>query len=293
MTTSRAALRALFQDASNRAIKNVRVRFEIVEPSLGAGEQISAGSAIVYTDQNGIATADYIAGTRSSPTNGVVIRACYAATDAAIAGNACPNFQIATMTVASSPLSITLGDNNKLEKGNSELTYIKKFDVAVADAAGNAIPNAQISASIDLIYYRKAKGIVSVNDAPGYIDPLYICKNEDLNRNGLIDSGLLINGVLVDEDINRNGKIEPRKADVIISYVGGQVTGANGRTVIQVEYPQSVAYWIDYAVKVTTNVAGSEGVVKKIYRTEAVKGDMENGSFLMPPYGAQECTSPN
>ena len=293
VTTSRAELRALFQDASNRAIKNVRVRFEIVEPSLGAGERISTGNAIVYTDQNGVATADYIAGTRSSPTNGVVIRACYAATDAAIAGTACPNSQTATMTVASSPLSITLGDNNKLEKGNSELTYIKKFDVAVADAAGNAVPNAQISASIDLIYYRKAKGIVSVNDAPGYIDPLYICENEDLNRNGLIDSGLLINGVLVDEDINRNGKIEPRKADVIISYVGGQVTGANGRTVIQVEYPQSVAYWIDYAVKVTTNVAGSEGVVKKIYRTEAVKGDMENGSFLMPPYGAQECTSPN
>ncbi|MFX8149098.1 hypothetical protein ABTK96_19350, partial [Acinetobacter baumannii] len=43
VTTSRAALRALFQDASNRAIKNVRVRFEIVEPSLGAGEQISTG----------------------------------------------------------------------------------------------------------------------------------------------------------------------------------------------------------------------------------------------------------
>lgn len=74
---------------------------------------------------------------------------------------------------------------------------------------------------------------------------------------------------------------------------GGQVTGANGRTVIQVEYPQSVAYWIDYAVKVTTNVAGSEGVVEKIYRTEALKEDMENGSFLEPPYGAQECTSPN
>ena len=114
-----------------------------------------------------------------------------------------------------------------------------------------------------------------------------------MNRNGLIDSGLLINGVLVDEDINRNEKIEPRKADVIISYVGGQVTGANGRTVIQVEYPQSVAYWIDYAVKVTTNVAGSEGSVEKVYLTEALKEDVQNGSFLKPPYGAQGCTSPN
>ncbi len=284
VTTSRAALRALFQDASNRAIKNVRVRFEIVEPSLGAGEQISTGNAIVYTDQNGVATADYIAGTRSSPTNGVVIRACYAATDAAIAGTACPNSQTATMTVASSPLSIALGDNNKLEKGNSELTYIKKFDVAVADAAGNAVPNAQISASVDLRFYRKADGIELVNDAIGYKTPPAICANEDANRNGLLDAS---------EDINGNGKIEPRKADVIISYVGGQVTGANGRTVIQVEYAQSVAYWIDYAVKVTTNVAGSEGSVEKVYLTEALKEDVENGSFLKPPYGAQGCTSPN
>lgn len=283
-TTNRAALRALFQDASNRAIKNVRVRFEIVEPSLGAGEQISTGSATVYTDQNGVATADYIAGTRSSPTNGVVIRACYGATDASIAGGACPNSRTATMTVANSPLSITLGDNNKLEKGNSELTYIKKFDVAVADSAGNAVANAQISASVDLRYYRKAAGIALVNDAIGYITPPAICANEDTNRNGLLDAS---------EDINGNGKLEPRKADVIISYAGGQVTGANGRTVIQVEYPQSVAYWIDYVVKVTTNVAGSEGSVEKVYLTEALKEDVENGSFLKPPYGALECTSPN
>ena len=289
VTTSRAVLRALFQDASNRAIKNVRVRFEIVEPSLGAGEQISTGSAIVYTDQNGVATADYIAGTRSSPTSGVKIRACYAATDAAIAGTACPNSQVATMTVASSPLSIALGDNNKLEKGNSELTYIKKFDVAVADAAGNAVPNAQISASVDLRSYRKAAGIALVNDAIGYITPPAICANEDVNRNGLLNSP--VGGI--PEDINGNGKIEPRKADIIISYVGGQVTGANGRAVIQVEYPQSVAYWIDYAVKVTTNVAGSEGSVEKVYLTDALKEDVENGSFLKPPYGAQACTSPN
>lgn len=283
-TTNRATLRALFQDSSNRAIKNVRVRFEILEPSLGAGEQVSTGTAVVYTDQNGVASSDYIAGTRASPTNGVVIRACYAKTDAEIAGAACPNFRTATMTVANEPLSITLGDNNKLEKGNNELTYIKKFDVAVSDAAGNAVANAQISASVDLRIYRKAQGISVVNNSVGYSSPPVLCPNEDTNRNGLVDTG---------EDVNGNGTIEPRKADVIISYVGGRVTGANGRTTIQVEYPQNVAYWIDYAVKVTTSVAGSEGVVEKVYLTEALIEDIENGSFLKPPYGSQACNSPN
>lgn len=287
-STNKAALRAVFQDASNRAIKNIRVRFEIVEPSLGAGEQISTGSATVYTDQNGVATADYVAGTRSSPTNGVAIRACYALTDAAIANGACPESRLATMTVASSPLSITLGDNNLLEAGSNSLTYIKKFDVAVADAAGNAVPNAQISASVDLLSYRKATGLSVVSNAVTYVGSPATCPNEDKNRNGLLDVG-----AIETEDANSNGIIEPRKADVIISYLSGRVTGANGRATIQVEYPQSVAYWIDYAVKVTTNVAGSEGSVEKIYLTQALEGDVENGSFLKPPYGALGCNSPN
>lgn len=283
-SVNRATLRALFQDASNRAMQNVRVRFEILEPSLGAGERISTGTAVVYTDQNGIASADYIAGTRSSPTNGVVVRACYAMNDAGIAGVSCTNFRTASMTVANAPLSITLGDNNKLEKGNADLTYIKKFDVAVSDSAGNAVPNAQISASVDLRVYRKATGIAVVNDAIGYTSTPVLCKNEDVNRNGLLDAG---------EDVNGNGTLEPRKADVIISYVNGRVTGANGRTTVQVEYPQNVAYWIEYAVKVTTTVAGSEGSVEKLYLTEALKEDVENGSFLRPPYGSQSCDSPN
>ena len=283
-TTNKAALRAVFQDASNRSIKNVRVRFEIVEPGLGAGEQISTGSATVYSDQNGVATADYVAGTRSSPTNGVSIRACYALTDAGIANGACPNFRSATMTVANAPLSITLGDNNLLEAGSNKLTYIKKFDVAVADSAGNAVPNAQISASVDLRSYRKATGLVIAGNSVTYASAPTICLNEDTNRNGLVDSG---------EDINSNGSIEPRKADVIISYVNGQVTGTNGRATIQVEYPQSVAYWLDYAVKVTTNVAGSEGLVEKVYLTQALEDDVKNGSFLKPPYGSLGCDSPN
>ncbi|RYF31780.1 MAG: hypothetical protein EOO23_01370 [Comamonadaceae bacterium] len=281
-TTNRATLRALFQDSANKAIKNIRVRFEIMPPDLGAGEQISTGSAVVYTDQNGVASADYIAGTRGSPTNGVIIRACYANTDVEISGALCPNFRTATMTVANSPLSITLGDNNKLETGNGGLTYVKKFDVAVADAAGNAIPNAQISASVDLRNYRKADGLAvdAATSSIAYVNGPFICPNEDTNRNGLLDVG---------EDVNGNGALEPRKADVIVSYVGGQVTGANGRTTIQVEYPQSVAYWVEYTVKVTTSVSGSEGLVEKSYVAQALEGDVSNGSFLRPAYGRGAC----
>ncbi len=273
-TINRAGLRAVFQNSANQAIKNVRARFEIVPPVLGSGEHISNGSATMYSDANGEVVADYIAGTRSSPTNGVVIRVCYGSTDAEISNGACPNFRLATMTVASQPLSITLGDNNLLQRGQNELTYIKKFDIAVSDSAGIAIPNANISASVDLLEYGKGP----------YAGPRVWCLNEDANRNGFLDVG---------EDVDGDGKLSPRKADIVLSYVGEKATGSNGRATIQVEYPQNVATWLYYAVKVTTSVAGSEGIVEKRYFTSFIEGDDKNGSFLTPPYGFNGCMVPN
>ena len=273
-TTSRAGLRAVFQNAANQAIQNVRARFEIVPPGLGSSEKISTGSATVYSDSNGQAVADYIAGTRSSPTDGVKIRVCYGMTDADIANGACPKFEYASMTVASQPLSITLGDNNELTRGTDNLTYIKKFDIAVADAAGNAVTNAQISASVDLRMYQKGL----------YAGPRILCLNEDANRNGFLDAG---------EDIDGDGVLTPRKADVVLSYVGAKTTGSNGRATVQVEYPMNVATWLFYAVKVTTSVAGSEGTVEKRYWTSFIEGDDKNGSFLSPPYGENGCSTRN
>lgn len=150
------------------------------------------------------------------------------------------------------------------------------FDIAVADAAGNAVPNAQISASVDLRVY--GKGL--------YSDPRTWCPNEDTNRNGFLDADEILAG-------DGDNEISPRKADVVLSYVGAKTTGTNGRASIQVEYPMNVATWLFYAVKVTTSVAGSEGTVEKLYRTEFIEGDDKNGSFLTPPYGVNGCGTPH
>jgi len=301
-TTNKASLKAKFLNGSNQAVQNVRVRFEIVQPGLGSGEQLSSGTATVFSDVNGEAISDYIAGTRSSPTNGVTIRACYALTDAGIANGGCPSSVTQTLTVASQPLSITLGDNNTLAKGNGGLTYIKQFDVAVADSAGNAVSGAVISASVDITHYGKGKfeygsyqvtgtqapdssttGI-STSATPTALAGRVWCPNEDLNRNGFMDTG---------EDINNNGKIDPRKADVILSFVSGNTTGSGGRMTIQVEYPQNVATWLSYTVRVTTNVAGSEGTTAKSYLTTFLEGDLDNGSFRTAPYGENKCIDSN
>jgi hypothetical protein len=273
-TTNRAALRAVFQNPSNQAIQNVRVRFEIVAPALGSGELVSTGNNIIYSDVSGVAVADYIPGTRTSPTNGVSIRACFGLTDASIANGACPNSSVSTLTVAGQPINVTLGDNNLLSRGGNSLTYIKLFDVAVADSSGNAVPNALISASVDITEY--GKGLYSA--------ARLWCANEDSNRNGFLDTN---------EDVDGNGVLSPRKADAILSFIGSNTTGLNGRTTIQVEYPQNVATWLKYSVRVTTNVVGSEGTAVKSYVTSFIEGDDKNGSFLTPPYGVNICSLPN
>ena len=314
-TTNRANLQATFQDASNQAVQNVRVRFEILPPGLGSGEQISTGINTVYSDVGGVALSAYIPGTRTSPTNGVVIRACYGSTDAAIAGGLCPSSVSKTMTVGGQAISVTLGFNNELAKANSNLTYIQKFVAQVTDSNGNAVSNAVLSASVDITHYGKGWSygdnyyingltiplITPPNTATTGINATDIptlstlvlpasdgkrvwCKNEDLNRNGFLDAG---------EDVNGNGKMDSPKADVILSFVGSNTTAADGTLLLQVQYPQNVATWLSFTIKVSVVVAGSEGSVEKSFFTAFVEGDQKNGSFLTPPFGTGRCTSPN
>ena len=277
-SANRAQLRILFLDASSKAIQNVRVRFFISKFDSGNGERISTGDATVYSDINGVAISEYIAGDRSSATGGVEITACYGESDVDVSNNGCLKSRKSILTVASQPVSITLGDNNELSRGGNGLTYIKKFDVAVSDSAGNAVAGAQVSASVDLVRYSKGQ----------YAGARYSCLNEDVNRNGFVDAE---DRDGVDDDSNE--VLAPRKADVIISFLGSRTTGDNGRATIQVEYPQNVATWLTYAVKVTTGVTGSEGTVEKSYLTSFIEGDDTNGSFLSAPYGVNNCTSPD
>jgi hypothetical protein len=202
-----------------------------------------------------------------------------------------------------------------METGNGGLTYVKDLDVAVADSAGYAVEGAVLSVSVDIRQYRKA---------PAYDVPGIWCWNEDLNRNGFLDTGVDRNGNgvldkgeqdlngndMLDasedlngngvldwpefEDLNSNGKLEPRKADVVVSFPNSNKTDASGRAQIRVEWAQNFASWLKYAVKVTTNVAGSEGTVEKAFVTQFLKEDEENGSFRIPPYGfVLDCSKPN
>lgn len=310
-TTNRAKLSAKFLTTGNAGLKNMRVRFEIVAPVLGNGESISTGDAAVYTDASGVAEADYIPGTRSSPTNGVTVRACYKLTDFTSTSD-CPFEVPATLTVAGNPLSISISHDNTMSKGLGGIAYIKKFLIQVNDAAGVAVKDAIVSTSVDITHYGKGSNwssdyldveVPSITDfhsdlnlPAGFISSLQAstytpgtnekiwCINEDRNRNGSLDIG---------EDRNSDGVVQPRKAEIIVSYVNGNRTDLNGQMLVQISYGQNMGRWLAYTLRATTAVAGSEGDASKNYVTNVIQDDVVNGSFLTPPFGVGACNASN
>jgi hypothetical protein len=321
-TTSRSRLTAKFLTTNNAGLKDMRVRFQFEDPQLGSGEAISSGNSIVYSDASGLAETDYIAGTRSSPTNGVKVKACYKATDFTSATD-CPNSVFTNLTVAGTPLSISISDDNKMSKGLGDIAYVKQFLIQVNDSAGVAVKDAIVSASVDITHYGKGtfaglypygatpptiadeslatalvepattppttKVITSIDTKPGVLTgfvPYFNiwCANEDKNRNGFIDLG---------EDINGDRVLQPRKAEIIVSYVSGNRTDASGQMLIQVTYGQNMGTWLAYTLRATTGVAGSEGDASKSYITDVLQADVANGSFRTPPFGSNACNTVN
>jgi hypothetical protein len=329
-TLKRSALTAKFIRSDNSTIENMRVRFEIVAPFLGAGEFISIGDAFAYSNSSGVATADYVSGQRTSPTNGVTIRMCFDYVDFPKTG--CPNSRISTLTVNSQPLDISIGNFNKLEVGLGGIAYVQKFLIQVADASGNAVPDAVVSMSVDISHFGKGffstatdtyaitGGIaptassLKYGDTASFVvsDPVngpnatktvvltydsqtipgrsllfgnrVWCVNEDVNRNGFKDGN---------EDINNNGLLEPSKSEIVLSYVNGNKTDANGQMLVQVSYPQNMGTWLAFTLKATTSVVGSQGSKERAFLTDVLIADVPNGSFRTPPFGFNRCVDPN
>lgn len=294
-TSNRSQLRALFLGAGNAPVPNVRVRFDLAGDVNSIGGSLTSGTNVVYADENGVATTAYVSGTRSSPTDGLTVRACWSANDFAV--GTCPNATTATLTVVSEALSVSISTNAEIEVGPTGLDYVKKYLVQVNDAAGNAKAGVQVSPSIDLLRYFKGAWVVEgdkwVQRVP--YDPATLngqgagngsCDNEDLNRNGVLE--VYANAAV--EDANATGRLEPRKADVNISFVGSSTTNNDGQVVLKITYGQSLASWIQFNILVAASgVAGTEG--RTSYQgvlpvlADAVKDADVPPAFRLAPYG--------
>lgn len=158
-STNQSELRVLFLGANNKPIPRVRVRFDLAGNNNSSDGVVNWVGSYAYSDENGVARGTFTPGQRSSPTNGVTIRACYDVGDFASAGaSACDGVArsvSSTLTVSSEALAVNIRTNELIKNGSTDLTYIKEFVVMVVDSAGQAKADVQITPSVDLIGYHK------------------------------------------------------------------------------------------------------------------------------------------
>lgn len=285
-TTNRSEIRALFLTSGNAPVKNVRVRFDLGNDPNQIGGTFSTGATTLYSDDNGVVTTAYIPGSRFSPTDGVIVRACYGTTDSDPNLVNCTTSANVRLTVVSEPLGVSIGTNDKIIVG--ALTYTKQFLVSVADSAGNAKADVALSVSLDLPRFHK--GLFSlVNDR--WVQTLrQTCLNEDVNRNGVLETG---------EDVSLNGRLDPGRSDVIVRLLTPR-TGADGTAVLEITYAQSFATWVDAWITVSASgVAGTEGRATYVLEpipavATAFTTKDASPAFIVSPYGIQAgCNNSN
>lgn len=266
-------------DTSSNPMQNVRVSFDenAITPAKG---RFSSGSAFVYTDANGEATVSYIPSVTTGP-NALVLRACYSNTDftpnssgtATTGTPACPAAKTQNGTIVKDAFNVTIGPNDTISETTDGLRYVVKYVVQVANAAGQAKANVQITPTLDLLGYEKGYWekatvgpnigkwgqVLTLSGGQTYPDPDNAaqsydgCKNEDLNRNGINDG--------VTEDVDHDNVLEPRKSDAAISFIDPAVTktDSTGAVGLQVTFLKNVASWLRIKIYVTGSVSGTEG----------------------------------
>ena len=280
-TTNEVEIRALFVAANNAPVKNVRVWFDLNgdQNSIGGTLASTAARVLLYSDSNGVARTTYRPGSRYSPKDGVTVRVCWDENDFSIPfkdGDACiPVTQsfvrqaLATLTVASESLSVSIGTNSLIGVGPSGLTYTKQYVVQVVDSAGQAKAGVQISPSIDLLSYYKGFWTVGATAwvqggygniypslyPPGYVQMvpaealavkynlfntitvdwqlgnISVCDNEDLNRNGVAENFLdYYQLIVIPEDQNGSAALLPSRPALDPRKADVSITAPNGST---------------------------------------------------------------
>ncbi len=199
-----STITARVKDANNNPIAGTLVGFKIVNSPGGTGpdntSQLSAASAV--TDSDGIATVKFLAGALETSTfNGVRI-------DAFLTDNITVE-DTTYLTISGNPsfISITFAEAPTV---NDDSSLTLPITALVSDIHGNPVSDGT-PVSLGLVITRLAK-VGELANATGDFSGSKILNTEDLNQNGVLDSGEDINnnGVLdFIEDVNGNGILDP------------------------------------------------------------------------------------
>ena len=270
-TSNVSTISVVVRDATNNLVKNAGVDFAVTADPTGG----SLAAARAVTDVTGSAAVTYIAGSVSSPQNGVGISATV--TDiggtmiAPVSGNT-------ALTVSGQSLLVRLGTDNLVE---SVPPLNKKTWVAVVtDAAGNAVVGATVRFALRPGRY--SKGFYFVPAPPAaqrWVQSVTaLCPNEDTNFNGIVDPG---------EDTNGNGALEPPGVTTVNATA---TTDSSGIATAVLTYPKDHATWTEVTLEARTGVAGNDPPALATFFLVGLASDYADANVSPPgavsPYGS-------
>jgi hypothetical protein len=271
--------------ARNNVVKGAVIEFSILSDQSGGA---LSNPSVVTTGSDGSAKVTFSAGAGTTPSGGVQIQARLQGTS---------KTAITTLTVARRSLFITAGTGNKLETPSSS-TYRQDYTVFVTDAAGNPVAEQPVTATVWPVAYRKGRYVFDAdplttaegwirtptNTDPDFAD--YVCPNEDINRDGVLDAG---------EDYNGSNALEPR---IPLSVTSSGKTDSTGTAVISILYPRDRGGWTAVQVTFTGGVAGTEATyTTATYTLPVLATDLSDQAVSPPgspsPYGTNACNIAN
>jgi hypothetical protein len=271
---NQSTLQAIVRDAAGNPVAGRVVNFSAIAD--GSNGTISPGSGT--TDANGTVVAQFIPGGLTTAADGVRIQATVQGTT--ITGSA-------SLTVSGQALFISISYGNVIENLNST-TYKKEFSVYVTDASGAPAANRIVDLSVMADTY--GKGVLAYNgDFWDYSPsvPAVFCPNEDVNRNGILNTG---------EDTNNDGRLWPGLP--IVVSPASVTTASNGFATFFLQYGENFVPWLDATITARASVGGTESVQTQRYFLEGVSTDFSTETT--PPAGAvspfgtgRSCSAPN
>ena len=266
------------------------VRIRIASTPAFGTLSVDTTTSPVLTNGSGLASARFIAGPSTTGTDQIVVCASVDGVATLPGGGQAPcgaNEKSAKLTISQQPLFIRISTNNEIQKINNNLDYEKLFSIYVTNAAGQGVAGAPVSVRLLPRFYWK--GSMAYLNGRWTPSPAPVqCGNEDLNFNGVLDTG--------DNNENMDGFLWPGQSAAFTLDNNG-VTDSAGFVNLRVRHGQRFYFWAEYQIEARAATAGSERLTTFDYRLSAAEADVTataSPGFRLSPFGQGiACTDPN
>jgi hypothetical protein len=296
-TTGSSTLTATVYDNASpnpNPIGGVPVLFSIVNPTSGGETVLPVVATSAETTSGGLslgqASASFTSGSMPSGAYGMKIRASVVGTT--VATNTSPSGDDATIIIGGVASSIAFGQATIIGELDPA-TYKWPMSVLVADSAGAALSNADISLSVWPIAWSTGEAAACAYDADNGSNRGTFW-NEDRNENLFLDAS-----PAPAEDGARYYYADKSKSTLYIGTADGYITptnsaggtvpskittDSNGVATFNLIYPKQSAIWTIVRIRATTKVLGSETRSELILRLLPAATDVLPCSLGKSPY---------